>query len=125
MKIVSKKEGFTIIEFLIGIVIVGLVVMIAFPLHGIRAKKTEQTTMKTQLHHIWKSEADYRSTHGTFTSDVTKLANWKPNTKKYYYAIRDAGPETFVAEAQGDLNNDKICDDVWIIDENGTLINLR
>ncbi|MEN6617617.1 MAG: prepilin-type N-terminal cleavage/methylation domain-containing protein [Syntrophorhabdus sp.] len=125
MKLLNEKKGFTIIEFLIGVVVLGFIVMIAFPLHGIRARKSEQAVMKCQLQHIWKSEADYRSQHGTYTADITKLANWKPKTKKYFYSIRDAGPETFVAEAQADLNNDKICDDLWIIDENGTLINIR
>ena len=116
-----NKKGFTIIELLVGLVIVIVIVLIALPLGGIRAKKQAERNMKAQMTCVREAEESYRVEHGTYTSDATKLANWKPMAKKYHFSIRDANATRFVAEAKADLNNDKVFDDVWTIDENGVL----
>lgn len=120
-----KTKGFTLLEFLAGLAVICLILIIAFPMHAMRARKTEQVNVKSQLHSIWESESAYRSSHGTYTADVSKLANWKQRTKKYHFRIRHASSTRFVAEANGDLNNDKICDDTWTINENGVLTNVK
>ncbi|HBL24499.1 MAG TPA: hypothetical protein DDZ40_10350 [Deltaproteobacteria bacterium] len=120
-----KTKGFTLLEFLAGLAVICLILIIAFPMHAMRARKTEQVNVKNQLHSIWESESTYRSRHGTYTADASKLANWKQRTKKYYFRIRHASSTRFVAEANGDLNNDKIFDDTWTINENGVLTNVK
>ncbi len=120
-----NKKGFTIIELLVGAVIVIVIVLIALPLGAIRARKEGAKSMKVQMTCIKQAEESYRAKHGTYTSDVTKLANWRPTAKKYHFLIRDASANRFVVEARADLNNDKIVDDVWTIDENGVLKNIK
>jgi prepilin-type N-terminal cleavage/methylation domain-containing protein len=120
-----NKKGFTVIELLVGMVIVIIIVVIALPLGGIRAKKQSEKSMKAQLACVKEAEELFKAQHGTYTSDATKLANWKPTTKKYYFSIRDANATRFVVEAKADLNNDKIFDDVWTIDENGVLKKIK
>lgn len=119
------RKGFTLIEFLVGTVVVCMIVLIAIPMYGMRAKKSERLNVKTQLIHIKEAEEVYRAQHGSYTSDATKLANWKPRTKKYHFRIRHASSTRFVAEANGDLNNDRIFDDTWTINENGVLTNVK
>lgn len=108
-----------------GFVIICLIVAMAFPLYAIRAKRSEQADVKTQLLCIRDAEKRHRASYGTYTSDVSKLANWKQRTKKYHFRIRHASSTRFVAEANGDLNNDRISDDTWTIDENGVLANVK
>ncbi len=112
-------------ELLISIVVVCIIVLIALPLSAIRAKRLVEAGVRMQLEHIREAEEVYRAQHGCYTSDVTKLANWKRNTKKYHFRIRHASSTRFVAEANGDLNNDKIFDDTWTINENGVLTNVK
>jgi len=118
-------KGFTLIELLIGTVILCVVILIALPMYAMRGKKTEQLNARAQLQCIREAEESYRSRHGSYTADASKLANWKQRTKKYNFRIRYASSTRFVAEANGDLNNDKICDDTWTIDENGVLANVK
>lgn len=119
------KKGFTLIEFLVGFVIICVIVLIALPMYAMRAKRSEQANVKTQLLCIREAEEAHRSSHGTYTADATKLARWKQSTKKYHFRIRYADSSRFIAEANGDLDNDKICDDTWVIDQNGVLANIK
>lgn len=119
------KKGFTFIEFLISIVVICVIVLIALPMYATRAKRSEQAIVKTQLMCIREAEETHRLFHGTYTADATKLANWKKGTKKYHFSINYADSTGFVAEANGDLNNDKVYDDRWTIDQNGTLANVK
>lgn len=120
-----KKNGFTLLEFLIGVTVIFVIVLIALPMHATRAKRSEQADVRTQLKCIRDAQESYRSSHGTYTADATRLANWKQGTKKYHFSIRYADSAGFIAEAKGDLNNDKIYDDRWTIDHNGRLANVK
>ena len=120
-----NKKGFTVIELLVGAVIVIVIVLIALPLGAIRSKKQAEKGMKVQMACVREAEESYRAKHGTYTADETKLANWKPTAKKYHFRVRNASADRFIIEARADLNNDKIFDDVWTIDENGVLKNVK
>lgn len=118
-----KKNGFTLLEVLIGVAVIFVIVLIALPMHATRVKRSELADVRTQLQCIRDAEESYRSTHGTYTSDATKLANWKQRTRKYHFSIRYADSTGFMAEANGDLNNDRVYDDRWTIDQSGRLAN--
>jgi prepilin-type N-terminal cleavage/methylation domain-containing protein len=119
------NKGFTLIELLAGILVLSVIVLIALPMHAMRSKRTEQVSVKAQLRCIREAEESYRSRYGCYTDDASKLANWKQRTKRYHFRIRHANSTRFVAEANGDLNNDRISDDFWTIDENGVLANIK
>ncbi len=119
------RKGFTVIELLVGVVIVIVIVLIALPLGAIRVKRQVEKGMKTQMVCIREAEEAYKAKHGTYTSDETKLADWKHTARKYHFQIRNASSDRFIAEAKADLNNDKIYDDIWTIDENGVLKNIK
>jgi len=121
-----KRNAFTLIEMLIAMVVLCVIVLIAFPMHAVRAKKSEQVNARAQLMTIRESEERYKMENGTYTSDTTKLANWKNNTRKYNFRIQYADASRFTAQANGDLNNDKVYDDdVWAIDQSGTLVKIK
>lgn len=121
-----ERKGFTLLEMLVGIVVLCIIVLIALPMHAVRAKKSEQVNAKSQLMLIKESEDRYKMENGTYTADTTKLANWKNNTKKYRFQVEYADNFRFVAQASGDLNNDKIYDDdILTIDQNGMLTKIK
>ncbi len=122
---ILDRKGFTLIELLVGTVIVCVIILIALPMYAMRGKKTEQVNARAQLQCIREAEETYRSRHGSYTTDASQLVNWKQRTKKYHFRIRHASSTRFVAEANGDLNNDRIFDDTWTIDENGVLTNVK
>lgn len=120
-----NKKGFTVLELLAGTVIIIVIVLIALPLGAIRSKKQIEKGMKVQMTCVKEAEESYKAKHGTYTADETKLANWRPTAKKYHFRVRNASADRFIIEARADLNNDKIFDDVWTIDENGVLKNVK
>jgi prepilin-type N-terminal cleavage/methylation domain-containing protein len=121
-----KRNGFTLIEMLIAVVVVCVIIVIALPMRTIRAKKSELVYAKAQLMHIKESQDRYKMEHGMYTTDTTKLANWKPGTKKYRFQVKYADTSCFMAQANGDMDNDKVYDDdVWAINQSGTLTKIK
>jgi type IV pilus assembly protein PilE len=121
-----KRNGFTLIELLVAVLVVCVIIVIALPMHAVRLKKSEQMHAKAQLMQIKESEDRYKMEHGAYTTDTTKLANWKPGTKKYRFQMEYADTSRFTAQAHGDTDNDKVYDnDVWTIDQSGTLTQIK
>lgn len=116
------NKAFTVIEMLIMIGVMSAILLIALPMHAMRAKRPDQAQAKTQLFKVRDAEERHKLQYGTYTTDITRLANWKPILGRYQFRIRTADSTQFVAQAEGDLNNDKIYDDdTWTIDQSGTL----
>ena len=82
-----KRNGFTLVELLIAVVVFSVIVLIALPMHAVRVKKSEQVHAKAQLMTIKESQDRYKMEHGIYTTDTTKLANWKTGTKKYRFQV--------------------------------------
>jgi prepilin-type N-terminal cleavage/methylation domain-containing protein len=121
-----KRNGFTLIEMFITVVVVCVIIAIALPMHAVRVKKSEPVHVKSQLVTIKESQDKYKMEHGTYTTDITKLANWKADTKRYRFQVEYADRSRFTAQAHGDMDNDKVYDDnIWAIDENGTLVRIK
>lgn len=121
-----ERNGFTLIELLITLVVFSVIVLIALPMCGIQGKKSEQVHAKAQLMTIKESQDKYKMEHGAYTTDTTKLTNWKMGTKKYRFQVDYIDRSRFTAQAHGDTDNDKVYDDViWAIDQSGTLIQIK
>ena len=64
--------------------------------------------------------------YGVYTDDIKKLSNWKPVQGRYRFSIKTADTGKFVAQADGDLNNDKVYDDeTWTIDQTGAITKVK
>jgi len=116
------NKAFTVIEMLLMIGVMSVILVIALPMHAMRAKRPDQAQAKTQLFKVRDAEERYKLQYGTYTTDITRLTNWKPILGRYQFRIRTADSTQFMVQADGDLNNDKIYDDdIWTIDQSGTL----
>jgi prepilin-type N-terminal cleavage/methylation domain-containing protein len=121
-----KRNGFTLIEMLITLTVLSIIVMIALPMHAMRAKRPRQAEAKVQLMAIKDAEEKYKLQQGSYTVDTSKISNWQPSLGRYQFKIKYADSVKFVAQADGDLNNDRIYDDdIWTIDQNGKLAKIR
>jgi prepilin-type N-terminal cleavage/methylation domain-containing protein len=121
-----NRNGFTFVEMLIAIVVLCTIIVIVVPMRVVRARKLDQAYAKAQLMTIKDSQDRYKMEHGMYTTDITKLANWKTGTKKYRFRIEYANRSRFTAQANGDMDNDKVYDDdIWAIDQSGTLTKIK
>jgi prepilin-type N-terminal cleavage/methylation domain-containing protein len=121
-----KRNGFTLVETLIAIVVLCMILFIALPMYGVRAKKSELVDAKAQLMTIKESQDRYKMENGVYTTDTTKLVNWKTGTKKYRFQVEYADTSRFTAQANGDMDNDKVYDDdIWAINQSGTLTKIK
>jgi prepilin-type N-terminal cleavage/methylation domain-containing protein len=121
-----ERNGFTFVELLIAVVVFSVIVLIALPMHAVRMKKLEQVRAKAQLVTIKESQDKYKMENGAYTMDTAMLANWKTGTKKYRFQVEYADSSRFMAQANGDTDNDKVYDDdIWAIDQSGTLSQVK
>ena len=85
MKNLMKKyyNGFTLVEILIVVVIVGILAAIAIPTYNNYVKKGYATEAKTQIKNIIQASEIYYSNHGDFPADC-----WETMKDEGYLEIK-------------------------------------
>ena len=122
-KLQKKAKGFTLIELMIVVAIIGILAAIAIPNFLRYQAKTKQSEAKTNLSSIFTSEIAYFGEFDTFTGDMDKLG-WAPEgDARYSYSLGTATVSLFTAGATGNVDADDV-DDYWTIDQNKTLTNV-
>lgn len=128
-----NRKGFTLIELMIVVVIIGILAALAIPRFMQATTKSKQSEAKQLLKQIYTMQHSYRmeSAAGYGDNGVSIAAGVGglfpdigveiQNTARYTYDIV-AGPTTFTATATANLDDDAT-DDVWTIDQNGLLTN--
>lgn len=62
------KKGFTIIEIMIVVVVIGILAAIAIPQFAGYRQRTQDTAAKSALHQLAKAQEDYYTQHETYTA---------------------------------------------------------
>ncbi len=132
-----SKKGFTLIELMIVVAIIGILAAIAIPNFLRFQAKSKQSEAKTNLGGIFTAEVSYFSENNEFANLGT--VSWAPvGTSRYRYstgagtdmglmsvtfdawsitpAVSAATPPAFTAGAQGQVDSDALLDQ-WVMDD--------
>lgn len=128
----SNRKGFTLIELMIVVVIIGILAALAIPRFMSASTRSKQAEAQQILKQIYTMQHTYRQGNpaNTYGDNGVSVAAPGPGTfpeigvevssgTRYDFDIV-AGANTFTATATGNLDDDAT-DDVWEIDETGVL----
>lgn len=137
----TDNGGFTLIELMIVVAIIGILAAVAISNYNKFVMKAKKSEAKSNLSAIYSSELSYFAEYDTYSTSFMTI-RWVPvGTLKYYtysvgtelYGIGDPVPAgitpaadslSFSACAWGNLDQD-ITYDIWQIDETKDLVNLN
>jgi len=121
----GSSKGFTLIELMIVVGIIGVLAAIAVPNYVHYQAKSKQSEAKVLLGGLYTSESSYFSEQNTFGSSESSIGYIPAGTVKYYSSrtitLSNTGTK-FSARDSGNIDNDAYTD-AWTMDDQGNLIN--
>lgn len=129
----AKEGGFTLIELMIVVVIIGILAALAIPRFMSATTKQKQNEAKVILKQIYVNQRAYRQEHSTYWGNGISADSLPANqanfatltveimsSARYTYSIV-ATTTTFLITANATGLDDDATPDTWTIDNNGLL----
>lgn len=83
----TMRKGYSLIEIMIVIAMIGALLMIAMPRYKNFIAKTRRTEAQVNLHNLYAAEQAFWAEHGKYTNSLQELG-WRPEGKsKYSYGF--------------------------------------
>lgn len=118
----KNNKGFTLIELMIVVAIIGVLAAIAIPNFLNYQCKAKQSEAKSNLGSIRTSEEAYLAEYDAYTTDLTKIGFDTKGSSRYSYSITTATATAFTAQATA-ANLKGTNNDGWTITSAGVLSN--
>ena len=129
----NRQKGFTLIELMIVVVIIGILAALAIPRFMAATTKSKQSEAKGILKQIYTMERTYRQANNTYwgagvSADAANPDNFATigvqimPSAKYVYEIVTADATDLLVTATATTLDDDATEDVWEIDDLGNLV---
>jgi prepilin-type N-terminal cleavage/methylation domain-containing protein len=128
----NRQKGFTLIELMIVVVIIGILAALAIPRFMTATTKSKQSEAKGLLKQIYTMQRTYRQQNNTYWGQGTvanagaqfafaQIGVEIPVTAKYTYTITTATATNLLVTALCSDLDDDAAPDTWTINEGGDL----
>ena len=117
----KRFHGFSLMEVMIVVVIIGSLAVLAYPNLEKYLKRARQTEAKTNLSAIYTAQKIYFTLHQSYAEDINELDLSLAQGDPYIFTIQEASTSTFKAQAEGNIDDDAL--DTWTIDQDKNLLN--
>lgn len=104
-----NKSGFTLVELLTVILIIGLLAVIALPRFVNTREKAYYSAMRSDLRNLATAEEDYFAETLTYTSNTNLLASYR-TSKRILVTVPEATDKGWRAMATHEMNTDLECE---------------
>ncbi len=118
-----NKKGFTLIELMIVVAIIGILAAIAIPNFMNYQCKAKQSEAKSNLGTIRTNQEAYRAEHDTYSTSMAGIGFTISGDKRYTYTATLGGTTAFTGTAAAPAGSVGTTIDQWTITNNGTLSN--
>jgi len=129
----NRQKGFTLIELMIVVVIIGILAALAVPRFMTATTKSKQSEVKGILKQIYTMERTYRQQNNTYWGQGTTANAGAPNTLAtigveiptsaiYTYTITTATATNLLVTGTCSILDDDAAVDIWTINENGSMV---
>jgi type IV pilus assembly protein PilA len=121
-KMVKNNKGFTLIELMIVVAIIGILAAIAIPNFMNYQCKAKQTEAKSLLGAIRTAQEAYYAEYSKYAENTGAMGFTTRGTGEYSFDITNTDRALdFTATATGTING---AEDEWTIDQEGKLTNI-
>jgi len=117
-----KSKGFTLVELMIVVVIIGILAALAIPRFMSSTVKAKQSEAKQLIKQVFTLENAYRQEYDTYTSNTLSLGFTVPQNARYTIAVTLTSGTYFLVTASSATNLDNDAgSDQWSIDTSGVV----
>lgn len=121
-KMLKNKKGFTLIELMIVVAIIGILAAIAIPNFLNYQCKSKQGEAKQNLGSLAKNEEAYRTEYDTFSNNTAVIGFATTGKTRYSYWVSGATSASYQGNASTGLLKSGTTD-AWTINQQLTLAN--
>lgn len=96
-----NRKGFTLVELLIVVLIIGVLAAIGVPQLAVSIEKARGAAAREGLAHIYRAEIEYSGNNrtGVYTNSIDDLSDVALTEKYWEFSVETPTPTSFIATA--------------------------